>query len=261
MVTFTEQLLSALEQQDVVDRFSLIFEHQLKSHLDPVTVKLTDAIHALTQTVTQLKGEIKSRDDTIRSLQCEVTELQTRVEDLEQHGRRDSLRIFRIMEDEPGNTEDKVLRLCNKRLTLNPPMALEGIAVSHRVGPPTKPAATDPNDPDAEAEPVPSRALLVKFVSRRLRERVMGEKKKLKEPVTQDQDPPHDPDIPSWPKVYITDDLTRAQARLAYQARVLKRDKTILDTWVINCKIMVKDKHEHISQVKTNADLAKNIAK
>ena len=94
MVTFTEQLLSALEQQDVADCFSFIFEHQLKSHLDPVTVKLTDAIHTLTQTVAQLKREIKSRDDTIPSLQCEVTELQTRVEDLEQHGRRDSLRIL-----------------------------------------------------------------------------------------------------------------------------------------------------------------------
>ena len=99
MVTFTEQLLSALERQDVVDLFSLIFEHQLKSHLDPVTVKLTDAIHALTQTVTQLKGEIKSRHDTIRSLQCEVTELQTRIEDLEQHGHRDSLRIFGYPEE------------------------------------------------------------------------------------------------------------------------------------------------------------------
>ena len=230
MATFTEQLLSALEQQDVVDRFSLIFEHQLKSHLDPVTVKLTDAIHALTQTVTQQKGKIKSRDDIICSLQCEVTELQTRVEDLEQHGHHDSLRIFGIPEDEPGSTDDKVLRLCNKRPKLNPPLALEDIAVSHRVGPPKKPAATDTNDPDAKSEPVPPRALLVKFVSRRLRERVMGEEKKLKEPVTQDEDLPHDPDIPSW------DDLTRARARLAYQARVLKIDKTILDTWAINCK-------------------------
>ena len=151
--------------------------------------------------------------------------------------------------------DDKVLRLCNKRLKLNPPLALEDSAVSHRISPPRKPAATDPNDPDAEAEPVPPRALMVKFVSRRLRDLVMDEKNKLKEPVTQDEDPPHDPDIPSWPKVYITDDLARARARLAFQARVLKGNKTILDSWVKNKKIMVKDKHGLISQVKTNEDL------
>ena len=113
---FTESLLSALEQQEVVQRFSPIFEQQLKCHLDPVTKKMTDAINSLTQTVTQLKGELKTRDESIRSLQSEVTELQTRVEDLEQHGRRDSVRIFGIPEDEPGSTDDKVLRLFNKRL-------------------------------------------------------------------------------------------------------------------------------------------------
>ena len=129
---FTESLLSALEQQKVVLRFSLIFEQQLKCHLDPVTKIMTDAINSLTQTVTQLKGELKTRDDTIRSLQSEVTELQTRVEDLKQHGRRDSVRIFSIPEDEPGSTDDKVLRLFNKRLKLDPPLDLDDIACHER---------------------------------------------------------------------------------------------------------------------------------
>ena len=149
---FKEQLLSALEQQDIVQRFFLIFENQLKTHLDPFTKKLTDAIQSLTQTVTQLKGEIKSRDNTIRTLQSEVTQLQTRVEDLEQHGRRDSLRFFGIPEDEPGNTNDKVIKLCNKRLKLSPHLSKDGIAVSHRVGPPKQPT---PNELDTNAEPEP----------------------------------------------------------------------------------------------------------
>ena len=182
MDEFKEQLLSALEQQDIVQWFSLIFENQLKTHLDPFTKKLTDAIQSLTQTVTQLKGEIKSRDDTIRSLQSEVTQLQTRVEDLEQHGRRDSLRFFGIPEDEPGNTDDKVLKLCNKRLKLHPPLSKDDIAVSHRVGPPKQPTPND-LDTNAEPEPPPPRAILAKFVGRRIRERVMGARKKLKDPV------------------------------------------------------------------------------
>ena len=257
MDEFKEQLQSALEQQDIVQRFSLIFENQLKTHLDPFTKKLTDAIQSLTQTVTQLKGEIKSRDDTIRSLQSDVIQLQTRVEDLEQHGRRDSLRFFGIPEDKPGNTDDKVLKLCNKRLKLNPPLSKDDIAVSHRVGPPKQPTPND-LDTNAEPEPPPPRAILAKFVSRRIRERVMGARKKLKDPVLagNHEDPTYDPDTPTWPKVFISDDLTKARAKLAYQARVMKRNKAIMDTWIINCKIMVKDNHGHISQVKTTDDLA-----
>ena len=56
------------------------------------------------------------------------------------------------------------------------------------------------------------------------REHVMGTRKKLKEPVSlQVEGNTEDADIPSWTKVFITDDLTKARAKLAYQARVLKR--------------------------------------
>ena len=41
--------------------------------------------------------------------------------------------------------------------------------------------------------------------------------------------------------VYISDDLTKRRANLAFQARKLKRDKRILDTWVTNRKVLVKD--------------------
>ena len=66
-----------------------------------------------------------------------------------------------------------------------------------------------------------------------------------------------DADIPTWTKVFITDDLTKARAKLAYQARVLKRNRSILDTWVINCKIMAKDKFGRIFQIKSTDDLKK----
>ena len=211
--------------------------------------------------MTQLKGELKTRDDTIHSLQSEVTELQTRVEDLEQHGHRDSVQVFGIPEDESGSTDDKVLRLFNKRLKLDPPLDLDDIAISHRVGQPKEPAAGDAAR-DGDDEPEPPRALLVKFVSRSTRERVMGTRKKLKEPVSpQVEDNTEDADIPTWTKVFITDDLTKARAKLAYQARVLKRNRSILDTWVINCKIMAKDKFGRISKIKSTDEILHLIEK
>ena len=62
---------------------------------------------------------------------------------------------------------------------------------------------------------------------------------------------------PSLPIIYITDDLTQLRAKLAYHARVSKRDNNILDTWVTNGKIMVKNLHGRISQVKSLSELEK----
>ena len=49
------------------------------------------------------------------------------------------------------------------------------------------------------------------------------------------------------PAIFMTEDLTKARASLAYQAPVLKRNHKIQDTWVNNCKIMEKDTHWRIS--------------
>ena len=49
--------------------------------------------------------------------------------------------------------------------------------------------------------------------------------------------------------IYLADDLTKMRANLAYQTRQAKRDKKLMDTWVIDTKIMIKDKYSRISQV------------
>ena len=115
-----------------------------------------------------------------------------------------------------------------------------------------------------------TRYRLVKFVSRRSKERVTTERRNLLNRKPGELRPGRENDEArgedhmdavngdteqELPKVYITDDLTKARASLAYQTRVLKRSKRILDTWVINCKVMIKKSHGHISQVKSSRDL------
>ena len=124
-------LLSALGQPEVVERLGLIFEPLLKSHLDPISSKLNDTIKSLTQMVATLKEEVKNRDQTIQVLQGEVSQLHTRLDDLEQHGRRDSIRIFGLPEEAPGTTDEKVLKPVNGRMKLQPPLEFEEISVSH----------------------------------------------------------------------------------------------------------------------------------
>ena len=264
--TSAKKLLAALELQEIGERFALIFEPLLKGHLDPLSSQLSGTIQALSSKVTTLEAEGKVKDAKIATLEKRITQMETTLDDLERHGRRESMRIFRLPETDPGTTDEKVLKLVNQRMKLYPPLQLEEIAVSHRVGP-QQPEHV-PEDTDA---PLPGpRPLLVKFVSRRSKERVMAKRKNLRnqnpgelrpgrengEAQGEDHTDTVNGDTEQeLPKVYITDDLTKARASLAYQARVLKRSKRILDTWVINCKVMIKKCHGHISQVKSSRDL------
>ena len=118
--------------------------------------------------------------------------------------------------------------------------------VAHRLpggtatSPQGQPAATPRQSQGAQQEangdtserPSPPRTVIVKFTSRRTKSRVMALRKELKELNRS----PENTD----PAIYFQDDLTAPRAKLAYQARVLKREKCVADTWVIDSKIYVK---------------------
>ena len=136
MEAFKTQFIAALEDEEAVERIKLIFEPMFTALLSPVTDRLSQAVQVLTGTVEQLRQENQAKDVRIQELEREVGHLHMRLDDLEQHGRRDSIRIFGLSETTQGTTDDKVLRLCNGRMNLEPPLALEEIAVSHRAGKP-----------------------------------------------------------------------------------------------------------------------------
>ena len=56
-------------------------------------------------------------------------------------------------------------------------------------------------------------------------------------------------------KIYLPDDLTRTRAKLAFQARQERNKGKIMDTWVIDAKIMIKDNHSRIMQITTIKEL------
>ena len=161
--------------------------------------------------------------------------LKIKVDDQEQYTRRASIRIFGVPESTSGSSDDKVLQLCNTHMKLNPPLQLEEIEVSHRAGRspqqtggvPAAAAEAGPDihaQPDASSDPAP-RAILVKFVSRRTKARVMSAKSKLRSMASDLTDFPY----PVW----VSDDLTPRRAKLAYEARKLKKQKKIADNVVL----------------------------
>ena len=170
-------------------------------------------------------------------------------------------------------------------MKMDPPISMEDLEVTHRMGKPSLPSGQiDQPAPAAqpvshgEAAEVPTasalpsdevtqasreltsrdvrqdkrvlpRPILVKFVSRRVKADVMNERKELKGKKLRDATGHEAP-------IFIQDDLTQRRANLAYQARQLKRNKLVMDTWISFGKIMVKDNHSLITTVNCTSDLS-----
>ena len=107
---FVAALLVVLETDAAVERFRFIFDPIFSGILDPYTRSVGGAISKLTNTVEVLRKGLVEKDKKITTLQRQVRELETKMDDYEQHGRWDSVMIFGLSEDSPGSTDEKVLR-------------------------------------------------------------------------------------------------------------------------------------------------------
>ena len=266
---FTLQLVQALKDPQVASQFC--------NAMAPLLTPLQDALQQNTAQIGILRAQLAERDDTIQNLQSHVQALEIKIDDLEQHGRKGSIRVSGLPEDSPGTLEDKLLSLFNDNVKVVPLLTLNDIEVAHRLGkPPQSPPTQTPpvprrddgddgvdgEDGDSQADavqqsatpavsPKKHRSVIVKFESRRTKALVMDNRKKPKGQSVR---------IPEWfhcEDIYISDDLTKRRAQLAFQARNLKRQNAILDTWIFEGRILIKDKHRKISQVNSQEDLRK----
>ena len=269
--------MAALEDTRIVDRFRLILQPSIEGSLDPITGALNDTVADLQQAVSALQSTIRNKDDEILALRREVAEMQSRNDDFEQHSRRASVRVFGVPENTPGSTDDKLLDLCNMGLKLQPPLALEEIEVSHRVGKVIE-ERVEPSDGQTMTK-AKLRPIIVKFVSRRTKARVMAARKilrpkKTKTPTDVDSAPAPATDENVYgdeqtmdnqaqfrrrfpDPVYIADDLTRSRAKLAFCARELLRKRLISETWVFDCSIYIKENGGRIFKVNGQDDSKK----
>ena len=227
------QLLSAPEMVQMVS----------KAVSADVTKTLKNEV--ATEFIETLKKEIAGLRDIITQKDKEIDELKDRVDDLEQHSRRNNLRITGIPETTDEDT-DKIVMDVAKAVGVD--LELDNIERSHRVGRKTEMGA-------AAARPI-----LVKFASYRHKRRLITQKRKLTH-----ADPkkiaPHAP----WPtpaqssqqgsRVYLNDDLTRARAEMAATAREKLKRKEIEGTWVRDGVIFVKTSDARVHRVTTKRQL------
>ena len=175
---------------------------------------------------------IKSQSQTIQSLKSENLALRKDLDDLQQYSRRNSIRIEGIPapddgEKEPINElESKVNNLFKDTLKVN--LVQSDFCRVHRIG-----------RPKEDGTP---RQVIVKFTNYGAKRRIMSARKACK-------------NYSGKYPVYVNDDLTRQRAKLAANARALKRSTAIDSTWVYDGKIFIKLLTGAIKVVTSQEDL------
>ena len=182
--------------------------------------------------VGELREIIKNKDDQIRKLEVRVRDLELKQDDAEQYSRRNSIRITGIDESASEDISEKIIKLCNESLEVEPPVTLEQFDRIHRVG--------------QRSEDSP-RPVLVKFATYRTRNVVFRSRRKLRQKNRQEQGAQAEADDHSKQEtirpIYINEDLTKYRAHLLYLARQKKSSKVISDCWSWDGTILVKTKH------------------
>ena len=212
------------------DAFAMLLANALKTPqvIDSMGSIVHDRLEALTEDYERRLRELESKN---LQLQLENTSLHQRmysaesaIDELEQYGRRNALRISNTWAEVDGeSTDDMVVDLAINQLGID--LHQNDISRSHRVGP---------------KRPGHPRPVLVKFSTYRARERVYRARGKLKNTLN---------------NTYINEGLTKKRGSLAYSARQLKKSRRIQDTWSYDCRIFVKNNADTVRVVSNIAEL------
>ena len=183
-----------------------------------------------------INSKLNARLDRLEKVsgaqEVRILQLEAKLDDLEQYGRRNSLRISGIEEDVEG--EDLPTKVKNVLTVLGLENSVQ-IDRLHRVGP-------RPRRDRDRTQKHRSRLVLVKFANYTSRDAMIKTKTRssLKEKL---------------PGVYINEDLTQPKAKLLYGARKLKKNKQIIDCWTVDGRLVVKDCVRKINTVVDITDL------
>ena len=218
----------------------------MKTAIAPLLLPLEEALNTANTEIKSTKSQLAEKDSTITSMAREIADLHVRNDDLEQQGRKGSVRVFGVPETTEGTTDTEILSVLDKQMKLDPPIVIEDLEVTHRLGKPRPP----PDDAEASEEPKTVWPIIVKFASWWVKSRVMENRKKLKDKPCKDYDGHEYP-------VCIQDNLTKRRVNLAFLARQSKHNRHIMDTWIAFSKVMVKDNYGRITTISTDYDLPK----
>ena len=202
-----------------------IMEH----HFQALMVKaLQEELVKRDEKITALENKNRSLTNQINEMRTDMVQLHDKVDDLEQYGRRYSLRLHTAVQETEEEDTDAIVLETTKRLGLD--VKREDISRSHRVG---------RKHPQHERKR--PRPIIFRLISYRTRRLIYENRKKL----------------PA--NVFLAEDLTQKRANLLYKCRQLRKSGVLRYVWTVDGRILVKEGHEHAQtiQIQNECDLAR----
>ena len=189
-----------------------------------------------------LNSQLAEKNARIKKLEDKEDALEYDHDAVKQYSRRPNLRVQGLREMGDGEDTDAIiLDLLNTKMSMDPPIERHHhIERSHRLG--RKLDHQDGRRDGAHARP---RVIIVRFATERLRDEVFWARTNLKDHNKEHRDN----------QTYFNDDLTARRAKLSFDARQLKKDKKIADTWASYGKVMLKLVNGQVKEVKSSSDL------
>lgn len=214
-------MMEAMKNPAIIKKFGEL----ISSKFDAVCDKISSSV------VKKLTDQIQSLTKENENLKIRVQQLEKKADDLEQYSRRNSLRVSGLQYNENSDDpESLIMDLVNEKLKLNPPLEDSEVDRCHRVG--------------------KKKDIIIKFTSYKARSAVIGLRSELRDLRNESISTSG-----IYSTVYINEDLTQVKAKLAYQARVAKKAKSITDTWTYDGRVVIKDNNGTIKEITNENDL------
>ena len=161
---------------------------------------------------------------TVNDLNSKVVSLEEKHDDLEQYGRRYSLRLHTTVPEERGEDTDKIVLEATN--TLGVDVKLDDISRSHRVG---RKVGNKP------------RPIIFRLISYRTRRAIYQKRKQLDD------------------RQFIVEDLTARRSHLLYLCRQLRRSGILQWVWSSDGRILVREPGDHAQthEIKREGDLSR----
>ncbi|XP_072172018.1 uncharacterized protein [Diadema setosum] len=197
--------------------------------MEAIVEKVTqDVYEALTHDLSNIKLEQERMSENIKGITKEMEKLRENLDDLEQYGRRESLRFFGVPEKQSEDTDSVIRDVVQQHLNIL--LNEKNIARSHRITP-------KPGNSSHGRGPKP---IIVRFTTYNIRRNVYEAKSKLK-----------------GSNIFIHEDLTPFKRDLINKARKMSSVKRV---WSSDGRIIAlrsaPDGHEKKVLVRNVSDLA-----
>lgn len=206
--------------------------------IDRIAARLKEFFFAdleviIAQKVNEKTDKLSCEIDDLRSelsdIRQELRDIKSTQDEAEQYSRRTCVRIGNYKESQDEDTDSIVIEVAKLAKTDIKP---EDIDRSHRVN----------RKPDSKV--TGPREIIVKFNSYKSRTKFIIGRKQLRE---------------SKSNIFLNEDLTNERKQLAYECRLLKKDRNscITQTWSRDGNIYVKDNRDKTTRIKTMFDIEK----